>query len=251
MKFIVANTLALGSVVLLYASLSGKALFIALFALIFLYALFIAVASFSFRLNFFLTAIHKGIPGKIVLTFDDGPHPENTPAILEALRRYNARATFFLIGGKAEAHPVVVKEIIKDKHEIGNHSFTHSKLHGFFSASRVKNEIEKTNTALQSIAGNSPSYYRPPFGVTNPNIARAVKMTGMKTVGWDLRSYDTVITDVRKLSGRIISNIPKSTILLLHDSEEVTVKILPQILDFCKNHGIEIVPLSEAIKNKL
>ncbi len=112
---------------------------------------------------------------QIAITFDDGPNPEYTPQVLKLLRAYNAKATFFCIGNQIEKHPKLFKTIIDEQHSVGNHTYSHSNNFGFFSTQKVISELEKTNAIIKEQTGLEVLLYRPAFGVTNPNIKRAIK----------------------------------------------------------------------------
>lgn len=214
------------------------------------YLIVIGLGSYAFHWNFFLKAVHHGQPGKLCITFDDGPHPVHTPRILDVLQQYHAPATFFMIGKEAEKYGKLVKQIADAGHTIGNHSYHHSNMHGLLPAKKVRGEIKAANELLHRLSGRQIAHYRPPFGVTNPNIAQAVEETGVIPVGWDIRSLDTTIKDEEKLLQRILNKIPNGTILLLHDNQPVTVKLLPQILAYCAKNNIEIIDLPQAIGHR-
>jgi peptidoglycan/xylan/chitin deacetylase (PgdA/CDA1 family) len=165
---------------------------------------------------------------KIHLTFDDGPHPIITPQILEVLKSHNQKAIFFCIGKNIEQYPEIIKQIIEQGHEIGNHSYSHSIGFDFMSTKKVSTELEKTNDLIKQFTGKSNHLFRPPFGVTNPNIAKAVKQLGMKTIGWSIRSLDSV-----KSKPVIMKRIQKANlgdIVLFHDTKEHTLEILEEFL---------------------
>lgn len=185
------------------------------------------------------------MPGRTVaLTFDDGPDPELTPAVLSILKETGAKATFFLIGEKAEKHPQLVKAILFDGHQIGNHSYCHSGKLGFLSVSRLEEDLTQCNTILEKIAGRSVTLFRPPFGVTNPNYARVLSRLNLSSVGWSLRSYDTVIRNEEKLVARLKEHLHDGAIILLHDTVAETVAALPDLIADCKKNQLEFVTVS-------
>lgn len=214
-------------------------------------ALFIAILGVgitTIKFNYFLHSVNRAPKGKVCFTFDDGPH-ENTHKVLEVLEKHRVKATFFLIGKNCEQHPELVRSIADQGHVLGNHSFHHEKSHGTIGTEKVVAEIEQTNQQIQSITGEAPRLYRPPFGVTNPRIARAVQQTSMISVGWSIRSYDTVIEDVKKLVTKVKAGLnKKGHIVLMHDSCAHTAEALDQLIDHCRKNGIEIVNL-DRIRN--
>src|SRR5690554_6620522 len=161
---------------------------------IFIWILITAIGSFQIKLNYHLQSLNhnfKTSGNYISITFDDGPNPEFTPKVLLLLKKNKAKATFFLIGENAKKHPEIVRQIIEDGHTIGNHSCSHPKNFGFFSSEKVVAEVKQTNSILKKIAGKEVKMFRPPFGVTNPNIKKALKNTGHFSIGWSKRSFDT------------------------------------------------------------
>ena len=208
-----------------------------------IFAIVLTVGVTTIKFNYFLNSVNHAPEGKVCFTFDDGPH-ENTQQVLSVLEKHSVKATFFLIGENCEKHPEIVQLIADQGHEIGNHSFHHTNAHGTSSTSKVANEIEKTNQKIQSITGKTPTLYRPPFGVTNPRIARAIKKTSMISIGWSVRSYDTMIKDIEKLVQKVKPQLDKrGHIVLMHDSCEHTAEALDRLIVHCRENGIEIVNL--------
>ncbi len=165
---------------------------------------------------------------QIHLTFDDGPHPVITSRILQILKNYDQKAIFFCIGKKIEQYPEIVKQIIEHGHEIGNHSYAHTIAFDFMSTKKVIAELKKTNKLIEQYTDKPVRFFRPPFGVTNPNIAKAVNITNLKTIGWSIRSLDTV-----KKKSTVLKNIHKAIpgdILLFHDTIPHTPEILEEFL---------------------
>jgi len=200
-----------------------------LFVPVIIFLIFIFFGVKNICSQFFLTSkCTSEDKSKIHFTFDDGPNAETTPKILEVLRKYNRKATFFCIGNKIEKHPEIVKQIIKEEHEIGNHSYSHSNFFDFYKTSKVKAEIEKTNQLIKKITGKECTIFRPPFGLTNPNIAKAVKKLNLEVIGWNIRSLDT-IKDKKNVLKRI-SKAKNGDIILFHDTKEQTVEILDEFL---------------------
>ncbi|WP_162495546.1 polysaccharide deacetylase family protein [Confluentibacter flavum] len=184
---------------------------------------------------------------KIAITFDDGPHPELTYTILDILDRYNTKATFFCIGNKVEQHPEILKEIAKRGHCIGNHSYSHSVNISFSSKSKWLEEIHKTDAILKKIIGKAPLYFRPPFGVTTPNLANALKETRHTVIGWNNRSFDTVIKNKNLVLKRIINQISIGDIILFHDTQPNTPYILEHLLLHLKQHKIEAITINDLL----
>jgi len=209
--------------------------------------IFTVIGSFNFELNYFLKAKHHNHAtdkSAISLTFDDGPHPEFTSKVLDLLKSDNAKASFFLIGKNAEKYPELVKQIIAEGHVIGSHSYVHTNNYGFLSRNKVTKDIMKSQKVLFDITKKRAQFFRPPFGVTNPNIARAVKNLSLKTFGWSVRSYDTVAKNSEGVIKKITTNLIKGDIILLHDTSELSVEILEKLLKYLKTKNMNSVTLS-------
>lgn len=187
---------------------------------------------------------------KIALTFDDGPH-EMTVLVLDVLRQYNAKATFFCIGKNIEAHPDILKRIIEERHTVGNHSYSHSPFFDFYRKKQVIAEIEQTDALIESILGKKPILFRPPYGATNPSIRRALAVTKHKTIGWNIRSLDGGTKNEKFIYDRIIKRIKPGGIVLLHDTSIQTVHVLEQLLSFLQKNKYSVVPLEELLNIKV
>lgn len=212
-----------------------------------------SIGSFNIRWNYFLKAQHKNHDVKdtiIALTFDDGPNPEFTPKVLELLKKYNAKATFFCIGKQVEKHPEILKQIIAEGHIIGNHSYVHSNNYGFLSTRKVISDLEKNQQLIENITNLKVQFFRPPFGVTNPNIAKAVAKLDLKTFGWSVRSYDTVAKNPETVFKRISSKLQKGDVVLLHDTSEQSVAILEQLLKFMQQKNLKSITLSNLFNSE-
>ena len=183
----------------------------------------------------------------LALTFDDGPHP-NTPEVLAVLKKFNVPATFFCIGKNVEQHPQILQQVLSEGHTIGNHTQNHLIKWGWLSTQKVTSEIEACNISIKKHSGVEPLLFRPPFGVTNPNIGRALKRSRMQVIGWDLRSLDTAIKDQEKLFKRIKKRLKGSSIILFHDSQEHTPAVLERTLEQCQQNGIKVVSLGELLQ---
>jgi peptidoglycan/xylan/chitin deacetylase (PgdA/CDA1 family) len=173
----------------------------------------------------------------ILITFDDGPHPEITPQILKILKQAQATAIFFCVGKNMDRYPDIVKQIVAEGHLIANHSYNHSNLIGIYSTEKVKAEILQTEETIIKQVGSSLKLYRPPFGVTNPNIAKAVSVLNMKVIGWNKRSFDTVSKTKEEVLKRITPDLKNGDIVLFHDTNTLTPAILADFLLFASNKG--------------
>lgn len=221
---------------------------------IFLFWLIVTtIGSFTISLNYFLTAHNRSKntkKQKISITFDDGPNLEFTPKVLSILKKYNTKATFFCVGENIKKHPDIAKLIIDENHIIGNHSFSHSNFFGFFNSEKVLRELTKTDDIIYNISNEKVKLFRPPFGVTNPNIAKAVLKTKHQVVGWSIRSLDTITKDESKILLRITRKLKSGDIILLHDTNERTPIVLEQLLLFLKKRNFTNVTVDKLLKIK-
>lgn len=205
---------------------------------LFCFLMFSAVViwgSFDIGLGYFVNSTtHKRTKIKeVALTFDDGP-TEFTPKFLDLLKENHIQATFFCIGKQIEKYPETFQRIIAEGHTVGNHTYSHSNQTGFLSASKMVGEIEKCDQVMLKTGNLSPRLYRPPFGVTNPNIAKAIKQTGKKSIGWNVRSLDTVTEDENRIYRKVTKALKPGSIILLHDTSEKTYNVLVNLLVFLK-----------------
>lgn len=212
-----------------------------------IYVAILAYGSFKIQANYYLTSIHKGKRKSVALTFDDGPDEENTPRILRILKDKNVKATFFVIGKKAEKYPHLIRQIDEDGHIIGNHSYSHNYLIAFFSSKKLKADLMRCNEVIAGIIMKSPMLFRPPFGVTNPIYASVLKELKLSSIGWSLRSLDTRAKNKYQLISRILGILQKRDIILLHDNQRVTAESLEDIIEHCVQKGIKIEALPRVI----
>lgn len=216
---------------------------------IYLIALFFG--SYIIQFNFHIQSLNYGsrtVP-QISLTFDDGPSGEITEKLLAVLEKHKIKAAFFMIGKNVEQHKNIVTKIFESGHTIGNHSYYHANMFDMQSSSKMLNEINKTNTLLQSIINKETLLFRPPFGITNPMLAKAVKKSGMHSIGWSLRSLDTMKTKEQTLK-KLKRKVKNGDIILLHDNDMKIIDIVDEFITYTKQHGIEIVSLDKLLKIK-
>ena len=207
--------------------------------------------SFNIQLGYFVNSItHKRTRIKeTALTFDDGP-TEFTPKFLDLLKEHEIKATFFCIGKQIEKYPEIFQRIIAEGHTVGNHTLSHSNSTGFLSTSKMTEEIERCDEVMMKIGNIKTDLYRPPFGVTNPNIAKAIRKTNKKSIGWNVRSLDTIIDDEKKIYKRVTEGLKKGSIILLHDTSEKTYRVLADLLLFLKDKKYSTFTVDILIKSK-
>jgi peptidoglycan-N-acetylglucosamine deacetylase len=202
--------------------------------------------------NFFINTKSKAsiASSSVAITFDDGPVAYNTERVLTILKEHDAKATFFCIGKNVQALPSLAKQIHIEGHIIANHSFYHGALFDLQSTKKMSAELVKTNQSIASATGFTPRFFRPPYGITNPLLANAVKGLNFVTVGWSVRSFDTIAKSKEKLFNRITKDLKAGDIILLHDRCDITIEILPQLLTHIKTLGLQVESLDKLIQEK-
>jgi peptidoglycan-N-acetylglucosamine deacetylase len=215
--------------------------------LIVIYLLILVVGSVRISSGFYLQVLCKGnIKEKVVaLTFDDGPDPVITPKVLEILEKHQIPASFFVIGRKAEKQDDVMRLIISKGHIIGNHSYSHHFFFDFFGRKKMEQDLLKARGIIKDITGKVPLLFRPPYGVTNPVLAKVVKRLGYQVIGWSIRSFDTTTTDADKVAKRVIMGLRPGAVILMHDDRELTAKVLENLILKIKEEGYRFVGIEE------
>lgn len=197
--------------------------------------------------NYYIRSYNKGHNRHfIALTFDDGPNTE-TLAILDVLKQEQVHAAFFCIGRNIEQNQALVLRMHDEGHVVGNHSYYHSTGFDWMNSKRMLAEIEKANSIIRKVTGRQPNMFRPPYGITNPNLYRAVKSSGMTSIGWSLRSFDTLAKDGEQLKNRIINKLTGGDIILLHDSVPLTREILTDLIRQARKKGYTFVRIDQLL----
>ncbi|MCM8782265.1 MAG: polysaccharide deacetylase family protein [Candidatus Omnitrophica bacterium] len=192
---------------------------------------------------------------KIALTFDDGPNEPYTFQILNILKAYNIKATFFLIGKNVESYPEIVKRIAKEGHSIGNHTYSHPDL-----MLRMKFQIEKQikscEEAIVKTAGVRPYLFRPPYGLDNHLVFRETEKMGYIIIKWSVSAHNGS-KDARydKMLKRVLKGVGNGSIILLHDGDRLIkeadrsqiVKALPLIIKLLQQKGYQFVTIPELL----
>ena len=214
-----------------------------------IYSFILFYGSYHIGSGFYLKTIcsAKTLQKSIAITFDDGPVKNNTQEILNVLRAENIKATFFCIGNRIAGNENIIHKIIEDGHIIGNHSFSHHFWFSMFSSKKMKDELNQMDEELKRVIGRRPHFFRPPYGVTNPNLKNAILSTNYTVIGWNVRSMDTVIKSENKLLDKICKEIKPGAIFLFHDTSATTLKILPEFLKKVKLSGYNIASLDNLL----
>jgi len=195
-----------------------------------------------------------GTEGRVALTFDDGPDPRITPAVLDLLEAHGARATFFCVGQRVEANPGLAREIRDRGHGVENHSHRHSNGFAFLGPRRLRREILRGADAIEEAVGRRPTLFRAPAGIRNLWLDPVLARLGLGLVAWTRRGFDTVSRDPGRVAARLLAGLEAGDILLLHDGSPardlggrpVVLSALPTVLDAFARHELRSVPLDEA-----
>lgn len=186
---------------------------------------------------------------KIALTFDDGPHGEKTPLILDVLRDNNVKATFFIVGENVSGNEGIVERIISEGHEIGNHTFRHKYL---FKVDRrvMELEIDLCDDEIFNYSEYSATLFRPPGGIYNDVLSSVCNERGYDMVLWSIDTRDWAGTSAEDIEKEIMSNVEDGSIILMHDyvcGESYTAEALKSVIPKLKELGYSFVTVSELI----
>lgn len=177
----------------------------------------------------------------LLLTFDDGPFPEYTPAILDLLDMYNARAIFFMPGNRVEQNADIVKEIIRRGHMVGNHSYSHPT--SALSLSQWVEELRRCQQMIFDVTSFYPTYFRPVRGRITPSILLAARRNNLRVMHWsfDIGDYSYMSgASVGEIAENFTMRIRQRDIVLAHDSHEVTPDILKLVLPQLTDQGYDL-----------
>jgi 2,3-diketo-5-methylthio-1-phosphopentane phosphatase len=191
----------------------------------------------------------------VALTFDDGPSAD-TERILEVLRAYHLKATFFMLGRQVELFPETARRVVAGGHEIGNHSYSHP-IYLFRSAVATRLQLERAQAIIAEVTGTQPGLARPPCGVRTPAYFAAAAKLGLRTVQWDVAGFDWKERTSAEIADSVLQDATAGSIILLHDADSArkrdrraTVAALPTIIEGLKARGLNIVPLAQLLEPK-
>lgn len=174
---------------------------------------------------------------RVYLTFDDGPVRGITPEVLDVLDRHSAKACFFCIGSRIRGNEDIIRRAVSSGHAVGIHSWSHSPFFPFFGRRKIYGEIVSCREALESITGEEVRLFRPPFGVTDPAIAAAVKRSGSLTVGWSIRTFDTMGKTPEEVLGKVCRKLHPGAVILMHDRLPDCPRTLDLVLTYLESEG--------------
>jgi len=183
---------------------------------------------------------------RVALTFDDGPHPTVTKNILNILDKYNAKATFFIVGNRVEKNADIIKDAFERGHEIGNHTWNHANLTKL-SSNQIAEQINSTNKAIKNVIGQNPTVFRPPYGAKNNQVSNAFDLP---VIMWTIDTLDWKYRDASKLLPMVKKNMHNNAIILMHDIHSSTGDGLESVLKYLQAEGYEFVTVSELLEYK-
>ncbi len=179
---------------------------------------------------------------QVLLTFDDGPHPENTPKILDTLKRMNLKAIFFVVGTNVRKYPEIVRRIVAEGHTIGNHTFYHANLQ-HCAAERITREIRDTNELIRQITGVTPTVFRPPYGALSPRALEILRQENMSVMLWSVdpgdwrnRSMSRTIANLQRQLD--FSHGGRGGVVLMHDTLPSSASALEPFLLALAHEGL-------------
>ncbi|HUV69115.1 MAG TPA: polysaccharide deacetylase family protein [Terracidiphilus sp.] len=159
---------------------------------------------------------------EFALTFDDGPNPKWTPRLLDVLAKHNVKATFFMMGVRAQMQPALVQRVVAEGHLIGNHTWSHPNL-AMTSARKVREELVRTSGTLELISGQKVEYFRPPFGARRPAVFQIARELGLRVMTWNAMTSDWSETSAERIAGKLTATIEelgrrgRAANVVLHD----------------------------------
>jgi peptidoglycan/xylan/chitin deacetylase (PgdA/CDA1 family) len=192
---------------------------------------------------------------RIALSFDDGPDPDTTPKVLDILSRHQAHATFFVIGRKLAAQPELARRIRAERHEVGNHTWQHSRLQNLRGARSHREQIQLGTAAIAATGQSGTPLFRPPMGLKSPHLAAGARKLGIKAcIAWSLHARDTRGAPPEKIAHRILEKVRPGDIILLHDghdranaSRPACAEALESILQGLAERGLAPVTIKELL----
>jgi len=192
----------------------------------------------------------------VALTFDDGPDPEVTPAVLDVLGKAGAHGTFFTIGRNLEHNLPLGRRIVNEQHELANHSWRHAYWQNFYTKRAHAADLARNTAIIQELTGSpAEPWYRPPVGLKSPALARAALARQLNIVAWSVHSRDTVIRNPERIAAHVLHRVRPGDIVLMHDGHDLPgrhrpgiVAALPLILAGLAERGLTPVTVSQLLQ---
>jgi peptidoglycan/xylan/chitin deacetylase (PgdA/CDA1 family) len=189
---------------------------------------------------------------RVALTFDDGPDPDATPAVLDALDASDVKATFFLVGEQVMAHRALAREVADRGHQIALHGFEHIR-HTERSPREVRDDVARAVGAIEVATGRRPRYFRPPYGDCSEVTVEAVAELKLELVYWSGWGMDWELIPAERIAELVTRDLDPGAIVLLHDSPRYgdrpsaapTAEALPLIAEAASERGLRLTPLND------
>lgn len=199
----------------------------------------------------------RGDRAEIALTIDDGPDPEVTPHVLDILAEKNIKATFFCIAAKVKDQPELVRRMMEEGHHIENHSMRHRYYFSMMGMRGIKKELALAQQVIEDTTGRKPKFFRAPAGLRNPFLDPVLHQLDLRLVSWTRRGFDTRVSDVKKITARLLAHAGAGDILLLHDGNAarsnkgrpVILEVLPALIDKLLQQNLRFVRLEEGLRD--
>jgi peptidoglycan-N-acetylglucosamine deacetylase len=187
---------------------------------------------------------------KVALTFDDGPDKKYTDLILDILKDKEVKATFFVVGKQVELFPATMKRIAQEGHAIGNHSWDHKNFTKL-SSKQIKQQLDRTNQAIEDAIGESTAWVRAPYGAKNNKVKSTISKSGNTEIGWTVDTRDWAGTSKEEMMANVKKNLKPDGIILMHSlggkggKLDNTVEFLPELIDYLLEQNYTLVTIPE------
>jgi len=198
--------------------------------------------------------LNGGLKDAVLLTFDDGPHPESTPLVLELLKEYNARAIFFVVGARIQRAPHLLRRILDEGHAVGNHSYSHPLERQFWVGSYLQ-DLKRCQNAIEQLTHERPKFFRPPLGTFSLTSLIAPRLLGLTTVlwsvsanDWDLRSAEDARNAAERLAEELIAKPSRKDIVLMHDDHPFVGQILETVLPQLAKENCDLFSALDSVR---
>lgn len=184
---------------------------------------------------------------QVALTFDDGPGAY-TNQLLDIFKKYNVKASFFVLGSRVNSYPEIIKREINEGHTVGNHSWSHPQLNQL-AKNNIEQQISNTNDAIFKLTSYRSKFLRPPYGATNEIVANVSRNLGMSQILWNVDPRDWADKNSQIVCNRILANTKSGSIILSHDIHKTTVEAMPCVIEGLKKQGYKLVNIETLLAN--
>ena len=211
--------------------------------IVFVWVTLLALGSIYIRFNFYMKSYCKGDTKKkqVAFSFDDGPDGRCTPRVLDVLKEHDVQAAFFVVGNRVAKHPELIERMHREGHVIGNHSYSHGFFFDLLRLRRMVADVQYNNSLILQTIGKKMKFFRPPYGVTNPVLARTAKHLKLYSIGWSLKSGDTVNTNREVVLNRLKNNVRPGDLVLMHDNRQVVPEVLGAFIEHLKQQQYHLI----------